>query len=61
VTIASRPSGGRDSEGYECDLGKTESKKFLGLGLDWWNQIELLQQIPWLRSPDSSMLRIVPE
>ena len=34
VTIASRPSGGRDGEGYRFDLGKARSGIFLQEGLD---------------------------
>src|SRR5450759_4392148 len=34
VTIASRPSVGRDGEGYRFDLGKMRSGIFLQMGLD---------------------------
>src|ERR1700730_16997544 len=34
VTIARRPSGGRDGEGYRFDLGKARSGIFLQEGLD---------------------------
>ena len=45
VTIAIRPSGGRDGEGYRSDLGKEETGIFLQMGLDRANQIDPLQQI----------------
>src|SRR5229473_4610466 len=32
VTIAKRPSVGRDGESYGCDLGEARSKIFLGRG-----------------------------
>ena len=34
VTIASRPSGGRDGGGYRSDLGKARREIFLRMGLD---------------------------
>src|ERR1700704_4163877 len=34
VTIAIRPSWGRDGEGYRCDLGQTGTGIFLQMGLD---------------------------
>jgi uncharacterized protein YbjT (DUF2867 family) len=45
VTIAKRPSWGRDGEGYRCDLGPAGTEKFLQRGLDRWNQVDWLQQI----------------
>jgi hypothetical protein len=45
VTIAKRPSWGRDGEGYGCDLPQTRTGKFLERGLDRWNQVDWLQQI----------------
>src|ERR1700675_738536 len=40
VTIAIRPSGGRDGEGYSFDLGKSRREIFCEKGLDWWNRID---------------------
>jgi hypothetical protein len=34
MTIAIRPSGGRDGEGYRCDLGQAGTEIFLQMGLD---------------------------
>jgi hypothetical protein len=45
VTIAKRPSVGRDGGEYGSDLGRRRSGKFFQMGLDWANQIDLLQQI----------------
>ena len=45
VTIASRPSVGRDGEGYAGDLGQRRSGKFFEMGLDRWNHVEPVQQI----------------
>src|SRR5260370_26279661 len=45
VTIAIRPSVGRDGGGYRFDLGLARMGIFLETELDWWNQIDLLQQI----------------
>jgi hypothetical protein len=44
VTIAIRPSWGRDGGGLGSDLGQVETEIFLKQGLDWWNRIELFQQ-----------------
>jgi hypothetical protein len=38
VTIAIRPSVGRDGEGCRCDLGQAKTKIFLRTGLDRGNQ-----------------------
>src|ERR1019366_2069871 len=45
VTIASRPSGGRNGGGYRFDLGKARSGIFLKTGLDRLNHIEPAQRI----------------
>src|ERR1700722_2141149 len=45
VTIAKRPSVGRDGAEYGSYLGRLRSGKFFQTGLDWENQIDLLQQI----------------
>jgi hypothetical protein len=45
VTIAKRPSVGRDGGEYGSDLGWLRSGNFFQMGLDWANQIDLLQQI----------------
>ena len=34
MTIAKRPSVGRDGEGYRSDLGQRETEIFLQMGLD---------------------------
>jgi hypothetical protein len=34
VTIAKRPSGRRDGEGYATDLGEARNEKFFAAGLD---------------------------
>jgi hypothetical protein len=44
VTIAKRPSEGRDSEGYGCDLGEKRTRIFLERGLDGANRIDPVQQ-----------------
>src|ERR1700738_3938960 len=49
VTIAIRPSGGRDGGGYRSDLGQAGTEIFLKMGLDRANQIESFQQIAFLR------------
>jgi hypothetical protein len=50
VTIAKRPSEGRDGEGYRSDLGQTGNEIFLQIGLD--RQIGDLPvgQSPWSAS-----------
>jgi hypothetical protein len=66
VTIASRPSVGRDGYRYRCDLGQSRSGIFLQIGLDWANHIEALQQIPpcaqvgYARRGGGSRLRLNP-
>src|ERR1700731_2202753 len=40
VTIAKRPSVGRDGEGYRSDLGQARSGLFLKEGLDEPNQFD---------------------
>src|SRR6202158_5977552 len=45
VTIAIRPSGGRDGGGYRSDLGQAGTEIFLQRGLDRANQIESFQEI----------------
>src|SRR5204863_2608081 len=45
VTIASRPSVGRDGAVYRSDLGRTRTGLFLQIGLDRANHIDPLQQI----------------
>src|SRR6202022_2700134 len=40
VTIAKRPSVGRDGEGYSFDLGQARTGIFLQMGLDGANQID---------------------
>jgi hypothetical protein len=58
VTIAIRPSEGRDGEGYRGDLGRARSGIFLQMGLDYPNQIDPLEQIRFfktaVRSPDEA-------
>src|ERR1700682_2357521 len=45
VTIAIRPSVGRDGGGYRSDLGQAGTEIFLQMGLDRANQIESFQEI----------------
>jgi hypothetical protein len=45
VTIAKRPSVGRDGGGYRSDLGQAGTEIFLQMGLDRANQIESFQEI----------------
>src|SRR2546421_9267559 len=45
VTIASRPSVGRDGAVYSFDLGQTRTELFLQMGVDRANQIESIQQM----------------
>jgi hypothetical protein len=40
-----RDRGGRDSAGSRDDLGQVETEIFLQIGLDGWNQIDLVQKI----------------
>ena len=42
---------GRDGGGYTCDLGQRRREIFLQMGLDWGNQIEMLQEITFYRNP----------
>jgi hypothetical protein len=51
VTIAIRPSEGWDGAGDKAVSTKQGSEKFLQTRLDWWNQIDLLQQIARLPEP----------
>jgi hypothetical protein len=44
VTIAIRPSGGRDGDGYRFDLGESGRGIFLEMRLDRANQIDRVQQ-----------------
>ena len=46
VTIASRPSVGRDGGVYKSDLGPARTEMFLQMGLDSPNQIDPVEQIP---------------
>src|SRR5438477_9375100 len=46
VTIAIRPSVGRDGAVYNFDLGQARTELFLQIGLDSPNQIDPVQQIP---------------
>ena len=43
VTIAKRPSAGRDGRRYGCDLGQVETKIFLQMGLDRRKQVDPVQ------------------
>src|SRR5947209_12177212 len=45
VTIAIRPSVGRDGAGYRFDFGQTRTELFLQTGLDRANQIESIRQM----------------
>jgi hypothetical protein len=56
VTIAIRPSVGWNGAGDKAVSTKQESEKFLETRLDWWNQIDLLQQIARYRNPPSVIL-----
>ena len=60
VTIASRPSVRRDGGGYRSDLGERRREIFLQTGLDWWNHVDLLQQIRFFKTsvlgPDEAAL-----
>jgi hypothetical protein len=38
-------SSGRDGESDRCDLGCPKTEIFFEMGLDWWNQIDPVQQI----------------
>jgi hypothetical protein len=45
VTIAIRPSVGRNGGAYAFDLGQAGTEKFFDTGLDRWDQIDPVQQI----------------
>src|SRR6266851_6873064 len=45
VTMANAPLVGWDAWSSRCDLGGTKTGIFLQRGLDWWNQIDPVQQI----------------
>src|SRR2546423_8918176 len=45
VTIASRPSLGRDGAGYSFDLGHSGTEIFLQTGLDTPNHVDRVQEI----------------
>jgi hypothetical protein len=40
-----RPSSGQDGGSYGSDLGQAKTEIFFEIGLDCWNQIDLVQQI----------------
>jgi hypothetical protein len=44
VTIASRPSLGRDGAGYNFDLGQARTELFFQMGVDRANHVDPLQQ-----------------
>jgi hypothetical protein len=51
VTIAKRPSEGRDGLSYGFDLGQAETKIFLQAGLDWWNHVDPAREFFLWRYP----------
>src|SRR3954454_952738 len=58
VTIASRPSLGRDSAVYSFDLGEAGTEMFLQMGLDSPNHIESFQQMRLRAHPKTLQISV---
>jgi hypothetical protein len=60
VTIAKRPSVGRDGGGYRSDLGQAGTRIFFQTGLDRANQIDPVQQIVVLAHRQGAPQSVIP-